>query len=73
MDFVPEIVKFKKKKNYKYVFFFFKALNDLYKEKQSVYNELMTKCDEQLKNDRSSSDLDGSSDLQSQLKTLPIR
>lgn len=33
----------------------------------------MTKCNEQLKNDRISNDLDGASDLQSPLKTLPIR
>lgn len=49
-----------------------KVLNQIYKEKQSEYNELMSKCNEQLKSDESSND-SSAQNLQCPLKTLPIR
>jgi len=51
----------------------FKALSNMYKEKQGEYNELMSNCDEQIKNDKNTNDSDTTQDLQCPSKTLPIR
>lgn len=51
---------------------FFQELNKIYKENQSQFDELINKCNEQLKVDNSC-DSDISQDIQCQLNTLPIR
>lgn len=51
----------------------FQALDNIYKENQGQYNELITKCNDQLKADKSSNNSDTIQDIQCQLNTLPIR
>jgi hypothetical protein len=50
-----------------------KVISQIYKEKQGEFDDLMVRCDKQLKNDESSNSSDSNQDLQSPLKTLPIR
>lgn len=62
--------------NYKYFNFYkcnFKALSNMYKDKQGEYNELMARYNEQLKSNKSPNDPDTAQDLQCPSKTLPIR
>jgi len=48
------------------------VISQIYKEKQGEFDDLMVRCDKQLKNDESSNSSDSNQDLQSPLKTLPI-
>lgn len=45
----------------------------MYNEKQVEYNDMLARCNEQLKIDKSSNDSDSTQELQSPLKTLPTK